>query len=361
VSRLAVVDRSRVRVIDIDRRNAVDVTAGGDTRLANRQPAWSPDGARLAWSAFDRRQADSPATLALATPEGSWRVDHPAVFPPFYLAWHPDGTAVASLSEGPIGLELTVTDVKSGASEIVHRGAPLFFAWSREGALAVHLGRGDEARLDVWGGDYDRAAFGALVPGAFSAPAVLPDGSVVAVVVHDDEDALVVVDRAGQVVRTVAHAEFGARFVVDAGGDWIASTSERGTPSALVVHHLPTDTMAFVDEQPPVLFAWSPDATTLLFARVAERGDFPVLEWCTWRDGEVRAHVRARTTTTFGREILPFHEQYARSHAWWSPAGDAFCYAAVDDYGNDAVWVVHLGEPAPERIVTGSHAVWSPA
>ena len=36
-------------------------------------------------------------------------------------------------------------------------------------------------------------------------------------------------------------------------------------------------------------------------------------------------------------------------------------YAAVDDYGNDAVWVVHLGEPAPERIVTGSHAVWSPA
>jgi Tol biopolymer transport system component len=104
VSRVAVVDRTRLRVVDLDNRNAVDVTAGGDTRLANRQPAWSPDGARLAWSAFDRRQSDSPASLAVATPEGTWRVDHTTVFPPFYLAWRPDGHAIATLVSAGTGV-----------------------------------------------------------------------------------------------------------------------------------------------------------------------------------------------------------------------------------------------------------------
>lgn len=360
MSRIAVVDRARVRVVDVERRGTVDLTAGADTRLANRQPSWSPDGARLAWSAFDRRQPDSPAAVAVATPEGSHRVDHGAVFAPFYLAWRPDGAAIATLSEGPLGLELTVLDTRSGESEIVHRGRPLYFAWGADASLAVHHGIGDDARLDVWGGGYDRAAFAAIVPGTFSAPAVLPDGSVLAVVVDHDEEQLVVLDRAGTIARRIAAAEFGARLAVDPSGAWVASTSGRGAPSALVVHHLPTDTMSFVDEQTPALFAWSPDARTLLFARVAERGDFPVLEWCTWRDGEVQVHTRARTTATFAREVLPFHEQYTRSHSWWAPGGDAFCYAAVDDYGNDAIWVAGTDGSRPERLVTGSLAVWSP-
>lgn len=361
MSRVAVVDRTRLRVVDLDNRNAVDVTAGGDTRLANRQPAWSPDGARLAWSAFDRRQSDSPASLAVATPEGTWRVDHTTVFPPFYLAWRPDGHAIATLAEGPIGLELTVTDIRTGAAEIVHRGTPLYFCWTSDGALVIHSGARDDARLEVWGDGYDTAAFARCAPGRFRAPAVLPDGHVLAPVVRDDREELVLLDRAGAVARVVAPAEFGARVVVDASGAWIAATSSEDAPGPLLVHHLPSDTMSFVDEQPPVLFAWSPDARTLLFARVAERGDFPILEWCTWRDGEVRTQVRARTTATFSREVLPFHDQFARSHAWWSPDGRAFCYAAVDDYGNDAVWVKYVDEPLAERLVTGSLGVWAPA
>lgn len=361
MSRIAVVDRTRLRVVDLERRDAVDVSAGGDTRLANRQPAWSPDGSRLAWSAFDRRQSDSPASLVVSTAEATRRVDHPTVFPPFYLAWRPDGGAVAALAEGPIGLELTVTDVRTGDAEIVHRGTPLYFCWSTDGALVVHSGLGDDARLDVWGDGYDAEAFGALHPGRFRAPAVLPDGSVLAPIVHDEREQLVVIDRAGRVTRTVAQAEFGARVVVDERGEWVASSSVADAPGPLVVHHLPTDTMSFVDEHAPALFAWSPDARTLLFARVAERGDFPVLEWCTWRDGEVHLEVAARTTATFSREVLPFHDQFARSHAWWSPDSKAFCYAAVDDYGNDGVWVKHLVDPVPERLVTGSLGVFAPA
>ena len=63
---------------------------------------------------------------------------------------------------------------------------------------------------------------------------------------------------------------------------------------------------------------------------------------------------------TFAREVLPFHEQFMRSHSWWSPDGTAFCFAALDDYGNDAVWVATVATGRRERISTGSLAVWSP-
>ncbi len=80
----------------------------------------------------------------------------------------------------------------------------------------------------------------------------------------------------------------------------------------------------------------------------------------TWQNGEVRAHASARITATFAREVLPFHEQYARSHSWWSPDGTSFCYGAVDNYGNDTIWVVDVARSKVERIATGSLAVWSP-
>ena len=360
MNRLAIVDHAKLRVIDVDRKSGTDIGALADSRLANRQPAWSPDGALLAWSAFDRRQTDSPASLAIATPDATWRIDHPAVFSPFYLAWRRDCSAVAALADGPLGLELSVTDVASGSCEIVHRGAPLFFDWSATGALAVHAGTGESARLEVHGADYDHEAFTALTLGSFSAPAFLPSGELLAVVVHEGHPVLALIDRAATVQRVITNAEFGSRFAVHPSGDWVATTSGRSASGALVVHHLPSDTMSFVDERAPALFAWSAESIGLLFARVLDRGDSPVLEWCTWHDGEVRAHVRARITATFAREVLPFHEQYARSHSWWSPTGDAFCYGAVDDYGNDTIWVVNIARPNPERIATGSMAVWSP-
>ncbi len=360
MSHLAIVDRAKLRIVDVEHKRTTDIGALGDNRLANRQPVWSPDGALLAWSAFDRRPTESPASLVLATPDATWRVDHPAVFPPFYLAWRPDGAAVAALAEGPLGLELSVTAVASGSSEIIHRGAPLFLDWSPTGALAVHAGSGDSAGLEVHSAEYDRDAFAALTLGSFSAPAFLPDGSLLAVVVHQGQPVLAILDRGATVTRVVATAEFGSRFVVHPSGDWVATTSGRSATGALVVHHLPTDTMSFVDERAPALFSWSHGSTDLLFARILDRGDFPTLEWCTWHEGEVRSHVTARITATFAREILPFHEQFARSHSWWSPAGTAFCHGAVDDYGNDTIWVMHLDRPKPERIASGSMAVWSP-
>jgi hypothetical protein len=359
MSRIAVVDRATLRVVDLDRRTNIDLGALGDGRLANRQPVWSPDGSRLAWAAFDRRQADSPAAVAVATPEGTVRADHPVVFPPFYLAWRPDSRAVATLAEGPLGLELLVLDVHSGTSEILQRGTPLFFAWGADGSLAAHCGTGDDARLDVRGPGIDTDAFAALRPGSFSAPAFAGE-HLVAVVHQHGKPVLGVLDRAATVRCELAIADLGARVVVAPSGLLVAHSAERGAHAPLVVHDLRADTSTVVHDEPPVLFLWSPDSTSLLFAHVTERGDFPRLRWSVWRDGALLRITEARVTAAFAREVLPFHEQYARSHTWWSPDSRSFCYAAVDDFGNDTVWVADTVDGATTRIGTGSFAVWSP-
>jgi hypothetical protein len=359
MSRIAVVDRSTLWVLDLDRRASVDLGALRDRRLANRHPVWSPDGSRLAWAAFDRRQADSPAAVAVATPDGAGRTDHPVVFPPFYLAWRPDGRAVATLAEGPLGLELVVIDVQAGTSEILQRGTPLFFAWGADGSLAVHCGAGDDARLDVRGPGIDSDAFAALRPGAFNAPAFAGE-NVVAVVQRDGRPVLAVLDRSAAVLSELAVARAGARMVVAPSGRLVAHSAGPDALAPLVVHDLRGDTTTVVHEEPPALFLWSPDSTSLLLAHVTERGDFPRLRWSVWRNGGLHPFAEARVTATFAREVLPFHEQYARSHTWWSPDSRSFCYAAIDDFGNDTVWMADTVAGDTTRLATGALAVWSP-
>ena len=359
MSRIAIVDRAKLRVLDLDRRNAVDLGAMGDARLANRQPSWSPDGARIAWTAFDRRQLDSHAAVAIATPEGTRRTDHAAVFPPFYLAWRPDGAAVATLAEGPLGLELCVVDERSGVGEILHRGAPLYFAWSHDGALAVHRHAGATSTLSTHGAGYDGARFASLQPGSFRAPAFVGD-QVAAVVEHAGRPHLVLLDRSATVTTVLAPAEHGANFVVSPSGEFVAATTFGTTPGPLVVHDMTRGTTHVVDPSAPALLQWSPDSSSLLVARVVDRGDFPRLAWSVWRDGEQRTIAEARTTASFAREVLPFYEQFAQSHSWWAPDGQSFCYAAVDDFGNDTIWVADVRHATATRIATGSIAVFAP-
>lgn len=358
MSRIAIVDRAKLRVVDRERRTSVDLGSLGDARLANRQPTWSPDGARLAWSAFDRRQADSPAALAVATPEGTSRLDHPAVFPPFYLAWRRDGRALATLAEGPLGLELTVVDAQSGASEIVHRAAPLFFAWGPGDLLAIHGDAGAEATLELRGDGVDVARFAALRPGVFGAPAFAGD-AVVAVVRHEGGEVLARIGRDATILEVIAPVEHGARFVVDEAGRRLACTSA-AAPGPLVVRDLDAGTEVTVDDRPVALFAWSPDGDSLLTARVVERGDFPRLEWSVWRHGERRVLLEARATATFAREVLPFHDQFAGSHRWWAPDNRSVAVALVDDFGNDTIHVLDTVTGRSERAGTGSLVVWAP-
>jgi TolB protein len=382
MTRILVADGSDLNVVRPGvTRPLVRIPPHPSGRLANRQPVWAPDGTRLAWSAFDRRRADAPTIVSVIDADGSNRVDHSLVFPAFYLHWRPDGRQLAALSEGPLGIELTVLDLSTHEQRIVARGTPLYFDWSRSGVLCVHVGRGSDHRLEL----VDENAAVTPVearPGRFTAPAWSPRDEFVAAVQHDSAGVLAVVGRDGAVRRELAVLRGLARFAVCGEGRRVAwaDTTEiplghptlggrvppeerRGvplaTPDQLVVHDLDADVSYDVSDVAPLALSWSPDGRTLLYCTRVERGEPPLLQWFVWSEEGTRPLAMYRPSPALAREYFPFADQYARSRTWWSPDSQAFCFAGADLEGNEGVWVQPLDRRA-ERVSSGQVAFWAP-
>ena len=106
---LVILDRGALRV---HRRTTGSMITLAPADAANRQPVWSADGRLIAWSRFDRRSSDGLAKVIVVDLDSpDERVELDVIFPAFYLHWRPDSAAIATLGEGPLGLELTVIDV----------------------------------------------------------------------------------------------------------------------------------------------------------------------------------------------------------------------------------------------------------
>jgi hypothetical protein len=123
---------------------------------------------------------------------------------------------------------------------------------------------------------------------------------------------------------------------------------------------LPTEAVEPVTTQPPIAWWWSPFADRLLVLVAGMVGGSPWLRHLVWRAGEWEHEGQwHRPSTTTAREILPFPEQYERSHSPWSPAGDAYAYEGVAIDGAAGVRVQRLDEPLPEFHGAGSVVWWS--
>eukprot|EP00741_Cyanophora_paradoxa_P009143 tig00000145_g8855.t1 len=127
-------------------------------------------------------------------------------------------------------------------------------------------------------------------------------------------------------------------------------------------------------------FFWSPDGRLLLYLEPDE-GLAPLhaVEWVgmpemfRWVVYEVATGRRQRyppfvPSRSLTSHYLPFFDQYAQSARFWSPAGDAFCYARADgDAELGGAWVQEVdvgreGPPPPPRLVLpgAKVAFWAP-
>ena len=117
-------------------------------------PAWSPDGTRIAVVHAD---AEDHATVAFVDPRSGDMT--PGTTPPSSVrdtapAWSPDGTRVAFVRRAdadPNGGQVMVLDTGTGeTTELVAADAPRFVAWSPDGTTILYSALGPSGSVDLF-------------------------------------------------------------------------------------------------------------------------------------------------------------------------------------------------------------------
>ena len=365
---LLVIDPAgRVVLGDVD--TGARIVVGNDSGAAPpglagraRTAVWSAAGQWTAWSvdAGDDGDTDAHSAGAAESAEAvqEVRIHHEASnlteviaasVTAFYLCPSPCGRFLSHLSPGPLGLELAVSDVRTGELRIIERGQPMFWSWSPDSSqIAVHVqDRVLVASLD--GGETreltDRAS-------SFVAPWWMPDGSVV--VVADGE----LVSHGTDGTVTPIGAAGARRFALDSEGRRLAFVGMSDDGPALVVLDLLTGERRVVSTERTAGFFWSPDGVRLAALVLAGSGQ---LQWIVF-DGEHLARLAPfRPGPAWLREVLPFFEQYAQSHAVWSADGSQLVAAAVDADGSTEALVQSVDSATTERLPGARLAWWANA
>jgi TolB protein len=367
---LVILDRGALRV---HRRPSGPTTTLASADAANRQPVWSADGRLVAWSRFDRRSSDGLAKVIVADLELDERVELDVIFPAFYLHWRPDSGAIATLGEGPLGLELTVIDFSTRKSEILARGGPLYFDWQANGSLLANVGREDSRRFE-YHGRANAVSFDAHAPAAFAAPARIPgtDGFVAAVRAGQASQ-LVILGGDGSITQTLTSFNGFIRFVVSPSGRrvaWVVGRTIDDIPleptnavsDRLLVHDFASGTTTTVVDRMPIIFEFSPDNEKLLYLSVDDLGGARWMRWHVWSESLGDKPLDwCRPSAVEAREYIPFSEQHTRGQRRWSPDSTAFCYAGTATSGQEGVWVQTIDSDEASFLSTGQAAWWSPA
>ncbi len=368
-------------------------------------PTWSPDRTRLAVirSGPDATNLDVVAPPAPAAADQADDTPPTVVYtssqePPFYLYWAPDGKALAFLTSEPDG-SIALRRVVANAGQpdtMIRRGAPMYWQWVDPSRLLVHSGGeapdafAGEVGLD--GAPLDSVAVQA---GAFRAPAMSADRTHVAytTLAADGARSMVVASSDGTVRHDVAVYTLAA-FEFDPAGDslaFVAGTTAGGATD------FPVGPLRIVDpltgnvrtliEGDVVTFFWSPDGRTIAALEIpglsgtnaasikgtaavlakAEPGGIQAAAGLTLplffvdaATGAVRSQQAVRPSDLFVGQVLPYFDQYALSHRFWSPDSRSLALPTVDDQGASRITTFFADGSNPVDLVAGLFASWSP-
>ncbi len=376
----AAADTPQLAAIDAAGRLAALTAAGspvaelGGTRTYDF-PAWSPDGTRIAAIAT----GDEPGVHVFRV-EPEPHTDPTVVFddpdhPPFYLSWSPDGEHIAFLTTEPDGIALRVAPADgSSDARIVHEGEPLYWDWSGADRLLVHSGADrPDAFLGEIGLDGVTTEPEPLAPGVFRSPAMASGARHRAWVARGDGAAgqSVVLERLDRTDRHGLDAAGNVALGFDPAGDRLAIISARDP--ALPTQVLPVGPLRLVDvatgdaetivDDDALAWSWSPDGSTLavltlatgpgdpdeartparlasaadLHAAVQPRGIGLRLAFLDAATGEERSSRDVRVSELFAFQVLPYFDQYALSHRWWSADGAWFTLPLAGELADQLV------------------------
>lgn len=387
INRLAIVSaEGQIATIAPDGSDRRILTAGD--HLFYLFPAWSPDGQQLAVLGSNRDSgglyllADSPNQ----TPQALYTSPDQ---PPFYLYWSPDGRQVSFLANHPsegIGLHLALAD---GSQEsLLATGQPLYWDWAANSQqLLIHAGRNDgPAQLAFF--DLIAGSLGENIsrPGFFQAPGLSHDNRYLAFAEVDEAEQRWLVIRNQESGESQRQPHLGAVALGwNPTAHWLAYTSPAGDdPHLFEAPYGPlrlleaeTGQSQLVSDKMVLAFFWSPNGQYLAYvtlvtgseeinafrpesihSKSVQQNQVQLNLWLfTLADKSSRRLTTFTPTSLFASQFLPFFDQYALSHAIWSPASDALVLPTVGDEGNQIVVISLDGVIRP--VGEGSLAFWS--
>jgi len=337
-----------VMLADVDNDIRMPIGAPLTVDMASRvsTAAWSAQGRWTAWS-VNSNDADGLRQVRLHDEES----DHASVLvesvSAFYLYPSPCGQLLSHLSPGPLGLELAVSNIASGAIHVVDRGQPMFWSWSPDASrLAVHV----ENRVII----SDRAGGSTRLltddAGPFVTPWWLPGGAVMYAL--DDR---IVTASPDDVVTTLVADRSTGRFSLDPECRRLAYLANTGDRTTLTILDLVSLTASDVTSAPIVAFFWSPDGSRL--AALAATGDGRV-QWLVIDGSDTLRLPPFRPTRSWAGSVLSFFEQYAHSHTVWSSESTALVAPAVDDEGRSGALVHTIESPGSTTWIPDAELVW---
>lgn len=314
-------------------------------RVQARTAVWSTAG-QWAAVAFDSGDVDWVRQIRVESPDGAGSHELVPAVTAFYLNASPCGRFLSHLSPGPLGLELGVSTVEDGALAVIERGQPLFWAWSPDSTqLAVHV----EDRVLVVAADGSNPQVITGRAGSFLAPWWTADGSLLYV-----EQDLVIRSSDGTTHPLGIGAGSG-RFALDPDGRRVALIDVGEDGPALMVLDLLTGQRVPVTAERTAAFFWSPDGRRLAALVVAGPGE---LQWVVFDGDELLRLAPFRPAPAWLREVLPFFEQYAHSHAVWSADSTELVAPGIDADGSTVAVVQSAEAPYGTELLPGARLAW---
>lgn len=304
-----------------------------------------------------------------------------------YLSWSPDSRQIGFLTGGPEALALRVGPADGrGDGQIVSEGQPLYWDWLDASTLLVHGGgTGAGAFVEERHIDGSPPVEHATLPGIFQAPAVSADGRYVAFVVGRPGvvGSLVVEERDGPTraaLVDVRAASFGWNPMraelafIDGGG---AAGPSLGP---LRIGDAASGVTRTVLDAAVAAFFWSPDGASIA-ALTIEPADGGDIASAAGPGDAVLAtipgfHVRlvvvdaasgargfernVALSALFEQQLLPFFDQYAKSHRLWSADSRAIVLPLVDAEGAAHLTVIPVDGGPEVDVGPGVLGFWSP-
>ncbi len=332
---------------DVPTPGGAEGAAPSQSQSQARTAAWSTVGQWTAWS-LASEDFDGVQEIRVHHEGSVTNEVVSSALTAFYLYPSPCGRRLSHLSPGPLGLELAVSDVYTGELQVIERGQPLFWAWSADATrIAVHVGD----RVLIVPVDGGAPTVITETAGSFVAPWWTPEGSVLYV----EEGRIRSYGPDGVVIDLPVDAQTG-RFAPDPDGRRIAVVERvDGVPSLVVVDLLTGDRHVVVEAERTAAFFWSPDGRRLAVLVLAGRREFC---WVVTDGVDTVRLSPFRPGTAWLREVLPFFEQYAHSHAVWSPDGMALVAPALDADGSTEAIVQHASGAGTPTHLAGARLAW---